>query len=394
VVVSLRKASPGNTYIPEITQQFPTKFEKSSRLTREAEDRLRAIPKFCFPDCHDWRPSSDHTSETFSFVLTGEDGSRLFGYCRKILPSGKGKRLPEVHCIISRLGCFNLFSKILEEVERRREISPALVHPFMHSVMEAPFPAPGRTITVKSFLPGSGNEVLTLCRPVDSRLEHVDFESLLQCLSVTRLLQVFASLLLERRVIFIADKLSVLSRCAHSALALLYPFTWQHTFVPVLPASMLDICCSPTPFVMGALSPSLPEVLDMPIEEVSHFQGAYLSPLIFLIKDVLYHINLSHCGFIILTDQPDLSTLVSEAFVWFFVELVGHYSLYMSDTGPGGTRELQRDAFGKSHPSRGVRQFLQLFMDTQMFAGFIHDRELRKGGVKGKRRNIRIREIK
>ncbi|KAF4110250.1 DENN domain-containing protein 2C [Onychostoma macrolepis] len=399
VVVSLRKASPGNAYIPEITQQFPTKFEKSSRLSREAEDRLRAIPKFCFPDCHDWRPSSDHNSETFSFVLTGEDGSRLFGYCRKILPSGKGKRLPEVHCIISRLGCFNLFSKILEEVERRREISPALVNPFMHSVMEAPFPAPGRTITVKSFLPGSGNEVLTLCRPVDSRLEHVDFESLLQCLSVTRLLQVFASLLLERRVIFIADKLGVLSRCAHSALALLYPFTWQHTFVPVLPASMLDICCSPTPFVMGALSPSLPEVLDMPIEEVlivdlcadkfvvqlgdedcilpRKLQAA-LQEILENREEILEQNTRDRKG-----DKSDLSTLVSEAFVWFFVELVGHYSLYMSDTGPGGTRELQRDTFRKSHPSRGVRQFLQLFMDTQMFAGFIHDRELRKGGVKG-----------
>uniref|UniRef100_A0A672NF23 DENN domain containing 2C n=1 Tax=Sinocyclocheilus grahami TaxID=75366 RepID=A0A672NF23_SINGR len=399
VVVSLRKASPGNAYIPEITQQFPTKFEKSSRLSREAEDRLRAIPKFCFPDCHDWRPSSDHNSETFSFVLTGEDGSRLFGYCRKILPSGKGKRLPEVHCIISRLGCFNLFSKILEEVERRREISPALVHPFMHSVMEAPFPAPGHTITVKSFLPGSGNEVLTLCRPVDSRLEHVDFESLLQCLSVTRLLQVFASLLLERRVIFIADKLGVLSRCAHSALALLYPFTWQHTFVPVLPANMLDICCSPTPFVMGALSPSLPEVLDMPIEEVlivdlcadkfvvqlgdedcilpRKLQAA-LQEILENREEILEQNTRDRKG-----DKSDLSTLVSEAFVWFFVELVGHYSLYMSDTGPGGTRELQRDAFRKSHPSRGVRQILQLFMDTQMFAGFIHDRELRKGGVKG-----------
>ncbi|XP_026102645.1 DENN domain-containing protein 2C-like isoform X1 [Carassius auratus] len=399
VVVSLKKALSGNTYIPEITQQFPTKFDKSSRLTREAEDRLKAIPNFCFPDCHDWRPSSDHTSETFSFVLTGEDGSRLFGYCRKILPSGKGKRLPEVHCIISRLGCFNLFSKILEEVERRRAISPALVHPFMHSVMEAPFPAPGRTITVKNFLPGSGNEVLTLCRPVDSRLEHVDFESLMHCLSVPRLLQVFASLLLERRVIFIADKLSVLSRCAHSALALLYPFTWQHTFVPVLPANMLDICCSPTPFVLGALSPSLPEVRDMPIEEVlivdlcadkfvvqlgdedcilpRKLQAA-LQEILDNREEILEQNTTDGEG-----DQSDLSTLVSEAFVWFLVELVGHYSLYMSDSGPSGTRELQRDAFRKSHPSRGVRQFLQLFMDTQMFAGFIHDRELRKEGVKG-----------
>lgn len=61
----------------------------------------------------------------------------------------------------------------------------------------------------------------------------------------------------------------MLSRCGHAALALLYPFTWQHTFVPVLPASMLDISCSPTPFLMGALAPCLPELLELPIEEVS-----------------------------------------------------------------------------------------------------------------------------
>ncbi|XP_062397435.1 DENN domain-containing protein 2C [Sardina pilchardus] len=400
VVVSLRKGSPGNTYTPVITQQFPTKFEKSSRLSREAEDRLKVIPLFCFPDSQDWKPSADMSSDTFSFVLTGEDGSRWFGYCRKILPIGKGKRLPEVHCMVSRLGCFNLFAKILVEVERRREISPALVNPFMRSVMEAPFPAPGRTITVKSFLPGSGNEVLTLCRPVDSRLEHVDFDSLLECLSVSHLLQVFASLLLERRVIFIADKLGTLSRCAHSALALLYPFTWQHTFVPVLPASMLDISCSPTPFLMGALSPSLPQVLELPIEEVlivdlcadkfvrqlgdedcilpSKLQAA-LHEILENREQILTQDDTDRSS----GEECDLSALISEAFVRFFVELVGHYPLHMGEGGPGGARELQRDSFRKSHPSRGVRQFLQLFMDTQMFAGFIQDRELRKGGVKG-----------
>lgn len=52
-----------------------------------------------------------------------------------------------------------LSDQILEEVERCREISPALVYPFMRTVMEAPFPAPGRTVTVKSFVPGAGSEV-------------------------------------------------------------------------------------------------------------------------------------------------------------------------------------------------------------------------------------------
>lgn len=52
-----------------------------------------------------------------------------------------------------------LTPQILDEVEKRRAISPALVQPFMRGIMEAPFPALGRTITVKNFLPGSGTEV-------------------------------------------------------------------------------------------------------------------------------------------------------------------------------------------------------------------------------------------
>lgn len=50
-------------------------------------------------------------------------------------------------------------SQILDEVERRRGVSAALVYPFMRSLMESPFPAPGKLIKVKTFLPGAGNEV-------------------------------------------------------------------------------------------------------------------------------------------------------------------------------------------------------------------------------------------
>ncbi|XP_041270921.1 DENN domain-containing protein 2B isoform X2 [Onychostruthus taczanowskii] len=266
VVVSLKKKPSKNTYLPEVTYQFP-KLERPTKQMREAEERLKAIPQFCFPDAKDWLPVSEYNSETFSFMLTGEDGSRRFGYCRRLLPNGKGPRLPEVYCVISRLGCFDLFSKILDEVERRRGISAALVYPFMRSLMESPFPAPGKTIKVKTFLPGAGNEVIELRRPMDSRLEHVDFECLFRCLSVRQIIRIFASLLLERRVIFVADKLSTLSSCSHAVVALLYPFSWQHTFIPVLPSSMIDIVCCPTPFLVGLLSSSLPKLKDLPVEE-------------------------------------------------------------------------------------------------------------------------------
>ncbi|XP_018424982.1 PREDICTED: DENN domain-containing protein 2C [Nanorana parkeri] len=396
VVVSLQRKPTGDTYVPYITQQYPSKNDHPLKQSKDTEERLKVIPQFCFPDSKDWAPASNFKSETFSFVLTGEDGSRWFGYCRKLLPQGKGKRLPEVYCMVSRLGCFNLFSKILDEVEKRREMSPALVSPFMRSVMEAPFPAPGRTITVKSFLPGSGNEVIELCRPMDSRLEHVDFDCLFRCLSVCHLIKVFASLLLERRVIFVADNLSTLSKCAHAVVAMLYPFTWQHTYIPVLPASMIDIVCSPTPFLIGILSCSLPLLSDLPIEEVlivdlcgnkfiqqlsdeddilPHKLQAALVQILEQRNDILYHDH----NF---TEEVSLNTLVSEAFVWFFVEIVGHYSLHMY-VNEKGERIFQREPFRKSHTSRSVRQFLDLFMETQMFAGFTQDRELRKSIVKG-----------
>ncbi|XP_062472432.1 DENN domain-containing protein 2A isoform X3 [Pezoporus occidentalis] len=375
VVVSLHKKQAGAAYVPEVTQQFPLKLERSFKFMREAEDQLKAIPQFCFPDAKDWAPIHQFASETFSFVLTGEDGSRRFGYCRRLL--------------------------ILDEVEKRRGISPALVQPLMRSVMEAPFPALGRTITVKNFLPGSGTEVIELRRPLDSRLEHVDFESLFTSLSVRHLSRVFASLLLERRVIFIADKLSTLSKCCHATVALLYPFTWQHTYIPVLPPSMIDIVCSPTPFLIGLLSSSLPRLKELPVEEVlvvDLVNNRFLrqmededSILPRKLQAALEHILEQRNE--LASDKEEgpvngkqetspLNEVVSEAFVRFFVEIVGHYSLFLTPS-EREERTLQREAFRKSVSSKSLRRFLEVFMETQMFGGFIQERELRKQGVRG-----------
>uniref|UniRef100_A0A8D1Z4N9 DENN domain containing 2B n=1 Tax=Sus scrofa TaxID=9823 RepID=A0A8D1Z4N9_PIG len=398
VVVSLRKRPSRNTYLPEVSYQFP-KLDRPTKQMREAEERLKAIPQFCFPDAKDWLPVSEYSSETFSFMLTGEDGSRRFGYCRRLLPSGKGPRLPEVYCVISRLGCFGLFSKVLDEVERRRGVSAALVYPFMRSLMESPFPAPGKTIRVKTFLPGAGNEVLELRRPTDSRLEHVDFECLFTCLSVRQLIRVFASLLLERRVIFIADKLSTLSSCSHAVVALLYPFSWQHTFIPVLPASMIDIVCCPTPFLVGLLSSSLPKLKELPVEEalmVNLGSDRFIRQMddedTLLPRKLQAALEqaLERKNELISQDSDSdsedechtLNGLVSEVFIRFFVEAVGHYSLFLTQTEKG-ERAFQREAFRKSVASKSIRRFLEVFMESQMFAGFIQDRELRKCRAKG-----------
>ncbi len=47
-----------------------------------------------------------------------------------------------------------------------------------------------------------------------------------------------AALLLERRVILVAEDRDKVSAAVHAAAALLYPFRWQHIYLPLLPIAL------------------------------------------------------------------------------------------------------------------------------------------------------------
>ncbi|XP_007076450.2 DENN domain-containing protein 2D isoform X2 [Panthera tigris] len=384
-VVSLKKKSSGHDYEPTITYQFP-KRENLLRGQQEEEERLlSAIPLFCFPDGNEWAPLTEYPRETFSFVLTNVDGSRKIGYCRRLLPAGRGPRLPKVYCIISCIGCFGLFSKILDEVEKRHQISVAVIYPFMQGLREAAFPAPGKTVTLKSFIPDSGTEFISLTRPLDSHLEHVDFRSLLRCLRFEQILQIFASAVLERRIIFLAEDLSTLSQCIHAAAALLYPFSWAHTYIPVVPESLLDTVCCPTPFMVGVQMRFQQQVMDSPMEEVllvNLCEGTFLMSVgdekdilpPKLQDDILESLGQGINEF---ETSEQLNEHVSGPFVQFFVKTVGHYASYIKREANGQGR-FQERAFYKALTSKTNRRFVKKFVKTQLFSLFIQEAEKSK----------------
>ncbi|XP_003220568.1 DENN domain-containing protein 2D isoform X1 [Anolis carolinensis] len=389
IVVSLKKNTKGD-YEPKITYQFP-KRENLMRGQREEEERLlQAIPLFCFPDGNEWAPLMECKSETFSFVLTNVDGSRKIGYCRRLLPSGRGARLPEVYCIVSCLGCFGLFSKILDEVEKRRQISTAVIYPFMQGLRESPFPSPGKTVTIKSFIPDSGTEQIELTRPLDSHLEHVEFQALLQHLSPEKILLVFASAVLERRLIFLAEELSSLSKCIHAAAALLYPFNWAHTYIPVVPEKLLSTVCCPTPFMVGIQKRYLDEVLDQPMEEVllvDLSEGKFLRVVgdeEEILPAKLQSEMLSSLPTINNNIQTpeELNVCVSDAFVQFFVKTIGHYPAHIK-WNRSGQGCFQERAFCKAPTSKTTRKFLKRFVKTQIFSLFIQEAEQSKKCLTG-----------
>eukprot|EP00010_Vexillifera_abyssalis_P000149 CAMPEP_0201560410 /NCGR_PEP_ID=MMETSP0173_2-20130828/78254_1 /ASSEMBLY_ACC=CAM_ASM_000268 /TAXON_ID=218659 /ORGANISM="Vexillifera sp., Strain DIVA3 564/2" /LENGTH=930 /DNA_ID=CAMNT_0047974857 /DNA_START=193 /DNA_END=2983 /DNA_ORIENTATION=- len=211
-------------------------------------------------------------SETFTFVLTETNGDRRFGYCRRFLPKRSGKRYPECFCVTSFLPSFTIFSQVLDEVENRARTSFKAVTYFAEAILSEPFPKPGAEmiVSVCSWDKPGVVDNHSFFRPrdeYDATLEYINLEPLLRCLDARNILCLFGSLLIERRVVFVSSQLSRLSACCQSAAALLYPFTWQHIFIPVLPSSLLSFVCAPMPFVVGILASSLPEVEQLPMEE-------------------------------------------------------------------------------------------------------------------------------
>ncbi|XP_029975688.1 DENN domain-containing protein 2D isoform X2 [Salarias fasciatus] len=388
VVVSLKKTSDGSSYEPQITYQFP-KRDGMARYQREEEEKtLKAITLFCFPEGINWAPLTEYHSETFSFVLTEIDGSRRNGYCRRLLPGGRGARPPEAFCIISSLACFGLFSKIFDEVEKRRQISMAMIYPFMQKLREATFPAPGHTVEIKSFIPESGTEIISLTRPLDSWLEHVDFGTLFSCLTDQEVLLVFAAAVLERRIVFIADDLGTLSQVIHAVAALLYPFTWQHTFISIVPEILIDVVMAPTPYLLGVQKHLLDLVTDQGDLLVVDLSEDKKKTFIVSIgdEDSILPPKLQAEILEALRNKQEaptveeLNRVVSEAFLQFFVKTVGHYSSYVKHRHAGEQGQFEKRRFYKAIDSRTTRHFVKRFIQTQMFDLFIQEVEQQQPG--------------
>uniref|UniRef100_A0A1A8BYC7 DENN/MADD domain containing 2Da n=1 Tax=Nothobranchius kadleci TaxID=1051664 RepID=A0A1A8BYC7_NOTKA len=396
VVVSLKKTRDGGSYEPQITYQFPKKDGMVKYQKEEEEKTLKAITLFCFPEGISWAPLTEYHSETFSFVLTEIDGSRRNGYCRRLLPGGKGARPPEAYCIISSLACFGLFSKIFDEVEKRRQISMAMIYPFMQKLREASFPAPGNTVEIKSFIPESGTEIIRLTRPLDSWLEHVNFETLFQCLTDKEVLLVFGAAVLERRIVFIAEELGKLSQVLHAVTALLYPFTWQHTFISIVPEILIDVVMAPTPYLLGVQKCLLDQVTDQSDLLVVDLSADKKKTFIVSIGDEesILPPKLQTEILEALPRRKDLSVeelnhVVSEAFLQFFVKTVGHFKSHVKRSDGHGVFDGR--SFCKAIESRTTRHFVKKFIQTQMFDLFIQ--EVEKQQPSGPQQGIFHRKI-
>ncbi|XP_060905385.1 DENN domain-containing protein 1B isoform X2 [Labrus mixtus] len=340
---------------PGVLFQFPEDFSD--------EECCQTLPRFCFP--YDIQRVREGVAvQNFTFVLTDIEGCQRFGFCR--LTNSTNTCL----CILSYLPWFEVFYKLLNNLAdyltkgQTNEMKALLA-----ALYKQPVPLVPGSVTLQ-MVPYF---IAPDPRSLPSIPENRNLTELIVAVDVGNLLQLYASILFERRILILASKLSTLTSCVHALSAVLYPMYWQHIFIPVLPPHLLDYCCAPMPYLIGVhtslservRSRGLEEVvilnvdtntLETPFDDLKKIPSDVMSGLKVCLKRQAL---IAGCG-------------VSEAFLKAQALLFGGYRDAMQCHEEGDVwfnEELFLD-----HKSSSMRQFFQSAVHLQFFKQFIDSR--------------------
>lgn len=268
------------------------------RLPKEDRPGMRFAPEvasFCFP--HGVRlvtadeAAANAMPVVTSFVLTAADRSRMYGACivwyeplppavvqayldeqgglvqagvdepgpesalaepaelAAAAPAPPPLHAPEAICLLSRQPLFEFLNTCCRQLFRMR-LSDVLSEQALLPLLSATVPPPGARRDVQL-----GNVSVAVRMPPPNDLPRTmagrDFFLLFQHLDVSSVIILWALLLAEQKVVLQAKQTHVLTMAAETLSALLFPFSWQHVYIPILPANLLDILQAPVPYLIG-----------------------------------------------------------------------------------------------------------------------------------------------
>ncbi|XP_064139324.1 myotubularin-related protein 5 isoform X4 [Loxodonta africana] len=88
---------------------------------------------------------------------------------------------------------------------------------------------------------------------------------------ITNVLSLFCAALTEHKILFLSRSYQRLADACRGLLALLFPLRYSFTYVPILPAQLLEVLSTPTPFIIGvnaAFQAETQELLDVIIADL------------------------------------------------------------------------------------------------------------------------------
>jgi hypothetical protein len=246
------------SYAASVVDRYPI----TDRLNQPLPEGL---PIFCFPNgVHLKKTSKSPTFHTF--VHTSEGGSRMLGCCltfyrklnsdqlnslKKIIlstdPPADTSRIdfnslyiPYCLCLISHWTFVSSFKKFMRNLYQMslQPCSIPIERFICNFIDDVPAPPAGR-IDVTYYL---GDQPISFrCPPSNEPnvWSGMPLFPLFECLSPESILSLFALVLVERQILFVSSQYSLLTLSAEAITSLLYPITWSHAYIPILPKMII-----------------------------------------------------------------------------------------------------------------------------------------------------------
>ncbi|XP_075044618.1 DENN domain-containing protein 5A isoform X2 [Mixophyes fleayi] len=287
-----------------------------------------AVGMLCMPKGLSFKTQADCRDPQFhSFIITREDGSRTFGFSltffeevtskqicsamqtlyhmhnaeydiihTSVTNGGDGTICPEdcndssvtklqrfnsydisrdtlyvskCICLITPMSFMTACKKVLEQLHQAvtsPQPPPLPLESYIYNTLyEVPLPPAGRSLKF------SGVYAPIICqRPSTNELPLFDFpvKEVFELLGVENVVQLFTCALLELQILLYSQHYQRLMTVAETITGLMFPYQWQHVYVPILPASLLHFLDAPVPYLMGLHSNGLDDrsKLELPQE--------------------------------------------------------------------------------------------------------------------------------
>uniref|UniRef100_A0A8C8X310 DENN domain containing 5A n=1 Tax=Panthera leo TaxID=9689 RepID=A0A8C8X310_PANLE len=275
-------------------------------------------------------------------------------------------------CLITPMSFMKACRSVLEQLHQAvtsPQPPPLPLESYIYNVLyEVPLPPPGRSLKF------SGVYGPIICqRPSTNELPLFDFpvREVFELLGVENVFQLFTCALLEFQILLYSQHYQRLMTVAETITALMFPFQWQHVYVPILPASLLHFLDAPVPYLMGLHSNGLDDrsKLELPQElEVREDPSSNKDLKVQCDEEELriYQLNIQ----------------IREVFANRFTQMFADYEVFViqpsQDKESWFTNREQMQNFDKasflSDQPEPYLPFLSRFLETQMFASFIDNK--------------------
>ena len=172
--------------------------------------------------------------------------------------------IPYCLCLISKYPYSNEMEKCLQSIfkvltDEKNEYDFEINDLIMYLINSVPIPE--KNSLVKFYVPYCNKDISLRSTTINGlNVMNFDFSKLTNIFSINNIIIIFRLLLSEKKILFINDDYTTLSKVTDAFISLLYPFKWVHTYIPIMSEQMLKYLESFLPFVNGIHTSLMPLV--------------------------------------------------------------------------------------------------------------------------------------